>query len=583
MLKSLDKAEIGPKSKISLAPTQTTTSTIKTALFFGLVAGLTAYPALLSWLTQGKNAAFKYFAADAFYYLGVADRSANTGFYTFDGSRATNGFHPLWQYYLTGAFKWLNLGDNQDNQILFTFFSSLVLVAIGTGLFGLALLRLTGSPALTLLATLPGPYYLLFSNVDRQYSAPWSYINGMESPFSIFFFGLLGYGLVNLNWLARRSYPAILATSALLTALAFSRLDDIFIFGPFLLLVAFSAANWAERVKHLLAAVAFPTVVFSGYLLYNLATVGSALPLSGVAKAGLAVTDNLRSLIGSFIPLLQIPNDPSQSFVWESETWRALQICIPGGVAALALVYFTRGRKLWPSSSEQTQAAYVPTVLWFFSLYAVLKSLYNFVLVPLWHQGHWYFPLNIFVFNLLLIVYLQRLVVSKNLFSVRLKYWPMLVCLGIVLINANAFADQKRTTSYNEDFAYLWAERARITQDLKPVVTGGFLEFDDGVIAYSTNLPAMSGLGFALDKEGFEAKKRGELLDLAYRRGFRSFASLVYLKLPPTALTNPAALREALSTALVLEGQKLDGWDFKLAYKDPKSNLIFISFAPNGK
>ena len=89
----------------------------------------------------------------------------------------------------------------------------------------------------------------------------------------------------------------------------------------------------------------------------------------------------------------------------------------------------------------------------------------------------------------------------------------------------------------------------------------------------------MSGFGFNLDREAYLARERGELLDLAYKRGYRYLASLNYLDIPEPAEADEAVLHGYISSRYFLHGQKLSRWSFSLAGRDPDKWRL-IRFEP---
>jgi hypothetical protein len=48
-----------------------------------------------------------------------------------------------------------------------------------------------------------------------------------------------------------------------------------------------------------------------------------------------------------------------------------------------------------------------------------------------------------------------------------------------------------------------------------------FVEMNDGELTYVTGMPALSGIGLALDPEAVAARKQGRFLELAVKRNFR--------------------------------------------------------------
>jgi hypothetical protein len=113
------------------------------------LASMRPWEVVLHIAREGIKAPFEYFASDAFYYLTVAHNSVGMRFYTFDHVLPTNGFHPLWQFCLSCVFGLLH-GDQQA-EILITFYLSVLLTALGSSLFAVALFRLTSSRSLALL------------------------------------------------------------------------------------------------------------------------------------------------------------------------------------------------------------------------------------------------------------------------------------------------------------------------------------------------------------------------------------------------------------------------------------------------
>ena len=109
---------------------------------------LIAYPVLFAIAYYGIEAPFRFFAADAFYYLNIAHNIGKTPIFSFDGIYPTNGFHPLWQYYLSATFSLLN---SQNQEIYFATFSSILFMIIGGSLITIALSNRRGSVPIVLL------------------------------------------------------------------------------------------------------------------------------------------------------------------------------------------------------------------------------------------------------------------------------------------------------------------------------------------------------------------------------------------------------------------------------------------------
>jgi hypothetical protein len=559
---------------------------------FVAVALVTAYPPFMSMLDEGLLGAFRYFAADSFYYLSVADHSVGAPFFTFDGTHPTNGFHPLWQIYLERSFS--SLAFSAAEQIQYTAISSVLFVSLGTGLFALALLHLTRRPALALLGSAPGVYYLLMPVFDPHQGSQWSFANGMETPFSIFLFGVLAYAIFVRKSLSENAgIRSLVWTSGILTLLTLARLDDIFIFVPFLLFVAATGSSRQDTIKRVAVASVVPSLLIGGYLLYNLASVGSLLPSSGSAKAQplWALARNFYALLTTTLPFAD-PLGRSHS-AWASEAWRTSQMLVPALAAAgWLLTQRIRIHSLNPRILQNTGIGLLAS-------YAILKSTYNFTVVSLWDQGHWYYPLCIMTFNLIVVVWCGRLLDDRAtrtdestegspLSALAARFpalgripFASLAALGLVLVSANAFVDMKAQGRHQSRSFEFWVERGATELQIEKVCPGcGLLAFDDGIVSYSlTETPTLNGLGLVLDRDANSAREKGKLLDVAWKRGHRLLVSVNY-EMPQTAYESRANLRAHLAQNIHLRDVDLDAWDFDVAFQSATTGVSFVRFEP---
>ncbi len=559
---------------------------------FAAVVALTAYPPAMSIHLEGVLGAFRYFAADTFYYLAVAVRSGDAAFYTFDGVHPTNGFHPFWQYTLTWAFRAFELTAPQ--QVLFVAWTSIALVATGTGLFALAALRLTGRPALALLACVPGIYAVVVPAFNPHHATQWSFANGMESPLSVFFFGVLVLALVSRPLLDASRAASLVIVSSLLTCVTLSRLDDVFLFVPFLLLVAGSASDVHTRARRLAIASFVPTLAIGAYLLYNASYAGTLLPSSGGAKSQ-PLWALARNAYASFTTLAPFADPLGRAYVsWQSEAWRVAQMVVPAGVGVWWLVVHG-----WEGAAAKTVRARCDRVISVLSLYVVVKCGYNFAMVGLWNQGQWYYPLCIMTANLIAVVWLGRLMdehvealpsaAPANRPRALLERAPrwirgrvgVLVALAFVLVSANDFVELKRHGRHQSPNHAFWAERVATRAKLEAVCPGcGVLSFDDGIVAFALDgVPTMNGLGLVLDSEGAQALADGGLLDLAWQRGHRLFVSVNY-PMPRAAYTDAETLRTHLAQNAHLRSEDLAAWRFEVAFETGNSGVAFVRFEP---
>ena len=212
---------------------------------------------------------------------------------------------------------------------------------------------------------------------------------------------------------------------------------------------------------------------------------------------------------------------PLRTLQLSSQRW-----LVPAAAALFWLV--TAGRRLSRTFVDET--AYHHALLCAFSVYVLIKTGYNFVFVGLWHQGHWYYPLHLMIFNWLLATIAAGVIdavgVHRFVRPLRVGRWSLSLrplapffCVLAILLGANVFANVKAQRSAPASFAF-WSERDAIGDAIKVRCPGcGILSFDDGIVGYALPIPTMNGIGLTLDIDALAAKRRGELLPLAYDRG----------------------------------------------------------------
>ncbi len=559
-------------------------------LLFILLFLLIIYPTILGLYIKGIEIPFKFFAADSFYYLTIAARSSSTNLYTFDGIFPTNGFHPLWQYYLTISFKLFHL-QSQEIQIYFVFLSTIIFTAVGTSLFGLSLYHLSNNFALSLLGGVPGFYYILFCNLNPHYFSPWSFINGMESGLSILFFGILSYLLFNKEFLNKYNYIRILSISFFLSLICLSRLDDIFLTISFLIIFYISNKNDKKIFTYISLLAFFPVFLVAIYIIYNFYYAHMLLPVSGTTKGGFSLIKNIGAFINIFIPFRYfMKTSTGYRTDWQDVSWRALQMGIPLLVSLIALLYITLKKKISITNLKENEK-YQTFLIYTYCIYVSLKGSYNIINVSPYHQGHWYFPLSIMVFNLIITMCIHSIFkncnISEETYSIKIiksnnltKLVPLTLLIYIIFIS-NSFLNYKINSSYNYQYYNFWKNRNEILHNLQSIYPENkILEFDDGIIAYSLGLKTMSGLGFALDQEAFIAKNKGRLLDISYNRGIHVLCSMNYITIPNKACDNRELLKETLSKIFFMKNQNIERWNFRVIYLNKETGVIFIEFFP---
>ncbi|MDJ0849918.1 MAG: hypothetical protein QNK04_16235 [Myxococcota bacterium] len=542
----------------------------RSALVFLAAASLVLYAPLLSWLQEDLLAAFRYFAADAFYYMTVAERSAEAGFYTFDGSHPTNGFQPLFQAWLRLGYG--VVGSDPRAQILFGFVSSALFTALGTGFFALAVLRATGSPSLALLAAVPGFYAWLVPSATPELDTRWSFVNGMESSCSILFFGVLLWLLLSRDGLrAPLSAGRLVALSMLLTGIAFARLDEGLLFVPFAVWVVLGTDEARERWRRAVWLLALPGVAFGAYLLHNFVSVGAALPLSGVAKLGpLAFFRNGYAVLTTLFPAADLRGFDLAT--WRSEAWRVAHMLVPA-VAAAAWLAWRRPRSWWPESGPERARVMVALL----AIYVLLRAAFNFAFVDLWNQGSWYFPLSMLGFDLMVALALADLRDGLGWGGRRVR-WAPLATTAVLAVAATSHAGRMAASDRHRRAFTLYEARASLRAELEARCPGcGLLSFDDGVLAWTLGLPTLNGLGLVLDREAYDARRQGRLLSLAHARGHRLLATAHYPFAPDV---EKADLDRVLAAYPYLAGEDVGAWRFALAHVDPASGAVFLRFEP---
>ena len=574
------------------------------------VSLLTLYGPAVAWLHLGTNAAFLYFAPDAFYYLQIADQAAHTGVHAFDGVRTTTGFHPLWGFLLSTAFSHLPSLQAKDAQMLFTLGLSATLTAIGLGLTAFAFTRFLRSATLVFLALVPGIYYLLCGWAFPPAGSNWSFVNGLETPLSILAFGVFAL-LLPADDTTPPTRGRLLAWSLVLAVIVLARLDDVFLVAAVMFTVARRESNWNSRVVKAFACGAAPAAAIILYMAYNVSVSGHAFPSSAQVKEGASLVENLHLMALPFAPfgLMLIGADG-----WPLVASKALHLLVPLGAA---LVYLLGRRQL---------------SLELLALYVVIKNLYNLAFVWIWHQGFWYFPLTLLIAGLLIATRLEerlwpsttraadaersrtsfRLVLALIALAVVVvavvfhggrvgwavltavaafggivalwgssRWWHIAALTAWALFIGTADIANRISWKYGDQYTRFWNERETLRHSLEASpLASPIVEFDDGVITYGLSVQGMSGFALAADSEAVTAKRNGRLLDLAYARGFRNIASLYYVPMLPPEAHAGSPIDSVVAQIPTMETEALDRWKFSVVLHDQRSGLVVARFDP---
>lgn len=183
--------------------------------------------------------------------------------------------------------------------------------------------------------------------------------------------------------------------------------------------------------------------------------------------------------------ILSLIKDPGQAWAAHSIA-RHAQLDIPSVAAFIGVIYIIIA---WVKQKQQDIALFVLEIN---VLFVLLFWGYNFFFVKLWSQGHWYYPVSILFVSLFVCYIADRWLQSKISSTATI---PVLFLLGTLF-----YTFVYRSEFYNSHYAILFSQRNEI-RDFYGNEAPKIIEIDDGIIAYSTGFEAMSGLGFALDKE----------------------------------------------------------------------------------
>lgn len=606
---------------------------------------LTIYLPVVEFFISGTSAYFKFFAADTFYYLTIAGNGSWSNIASFDGINPTNGFHPLWQFLLKVIFNSFDVID-KAKQISITFWLSTSFVGLSAAIlaYGLKDSEEIKPSSLILLALTPGILYFFIGMPNENYGHLWSFINGMESPLSLFLFAVLFYLMIKTELFCRE--PKIidfLIIGALISLLVLSRLDDIFILIGLAIPFLWTTGSISQKIKKVAWLSFLPILSIGAYMIFNNHYAESYLPISGQAKGGLSFSSNMFYLLNAFVPIL--PLHESGWNWWNELTWRALHMFCPLVVSSAYLFIFIRRILIINSVKVITS---FDSLLAGLAIYVILKATYNFLFVGIWHQGHWYYPLSIAVTNIIIIKFLSLVLSKINLdfdglrftsktckillaslliislcicfyifFGIRptkeqffgsnlLSYRFFLILLilstfflvslalssteiairvslsttfavALIVLSGHSILSTKEKMNYNNKYELLFENRTAIRLSLLEIDPNiRLLSFDDGIDAYSLGLPTMAGLGFALDRQAYEAKKQNNLLKIAYERGFKWLTTLVYM--PDITAEVGSDVTNELSSVFWLDKSEAGKYQFALAYSDPLTGLKIIEF-----
>lgn len=518
----------------------------------GLTCFVTAAPPLANLLRYSPGPRlFSFVAADTFYYLTVARNVARTGMISFDGEHLTNGFHPLWQAVTAFAalvVRWTGAGDIWLLGATFalgTLFTTLAVV-----LLGLALRRQeTGlTPAFVLLPVGGATFVIaplmrhFYGDIGRPSTTLWGAVNGMETALVVVAYAACALAYVRVSRTARGG----VVLGACLGALALARLDHA-VFSA-----AMAASLWlrgdSDERRFAFTATGVLAAIIGAYLGLSQLWFGMALPVSGTLKSTFPHTQEDGKVL--ILRLLFWPRSLIATY-----GHRALQLAVPAFVAAVtllfALVRFVRHSLLRTGSSRSEEARRIQALVLSTAASVLGLFAYDYLFVPARNQGHWYFPVSHLFVSLVLIEGL-RAVMGE---SARMRSVAVNATIGggIALVSIAGYEQKLAQGDQVSSMARFFFDEAPKVRAFYGDHPPRLFEFDDGIITFSTGLPAMSGMGLAIDRDAIPAATslgsgrfdRNVLFEVGLMRGYDRFATLVYGHGPVTRSSTTKQIREA--------------------------------------
>ncbi|GAB4270380.1 MAG: hypothetical protein Kow0013_22600 [Pararhodobacter sp.] len=545
--------------------------------FLAFATLTTLLPALVVVWNMGAMAPFWFLAGDAYLYLGIG-QSSDGLVMSFDGLRPTNGFHPLWQVWVRVATALTP--DAPLRTMALVSGSAIALTLAGVLLVGLAIRRLTGSWLLAMLAV-PGVYYLVIGQALRNLPV-WAFFDGMEAGLAFCLSGLL------LVLIARAPEPGTaprgtwLALGGVLAVLVLTRLDDVFV--PAMMAVMLLVWPGGERHARIGAAAAIvaPTALaLVAYVGWSLWSTGLLAPVSGAAKGeGALLANGWVTLATVFAPLIDLREGltgyTADRAALLGGAFRVLQLVIPA-LFALGLALFLLRRM-----TSQPWAPLLAGV----AAGILAKAAYTFASVNFWHQATWYFALATATMSLgaaLMLAPAARRLARRRRASV-LAAW---ILGGISLLHASLWSAALMTDPLRPAQRDFWLDRAAINAALTEAVPDArVLEFGDGMLNVTLDVPVRHGFVFAGDAASLAALRANRLLHDAFADGFTVISSYEYLRVPDGAEDWTSDAIRAFLAASFLDARvkaELDAFDFAMAYVHRPSGVPFIRLIPRGQ
>ncbi len=154
---------------------------------------------------------------------------------------------------------------------------------------------------------------------------------------------------------------------------------------------------------------------------------------------------------------------------------------------------------------------------------------YNLLFVPTFNIGRWYFPISTLFVSLFFVD------VLSNMPRVQLAARTQYAALGFAsAVTLTLYVTHRHGDNDSKNGRFYYEEAPRVLAHYKGQVPL-FVEYDDGILAFSLGARALSGWGLVLDRDAAKfikrnpsGKPRPGLIDLALKRGYRRAATLTY-------------------------------------------------------
>lgn len=531
----------------------------------------------MTFWAKGLEAPFWMFSGDTFLYLGIAQNSHGL-WMSFDGLAPTNGFNPLWQVLVRVIV--LIFPDPVISMIVLAWMA-ILMATVGSLILARTIARVTGYPWLGILAV-PGAYFLLIGQALGNLPI-WSFLDGMEGALGLVWAALLVDLITRRETISARAFPWRLGV--LLAGLVLTRFDEVFIVACLVLATLVEideGPGWRARLVRMLKTATIPALAVMAYLLWSKATTGEWVPISGQAKSeGALLANAWVTMAALFSPLVDLRAALTSYFperiALTGGTFRVLELVIP---ALFALGFFAYLRRLRPLRGARLFLAAL-------CLGVVFKSAFLFALVNYWHQAMWYFALPVTLMTLGVALALKPLVQWLETTTPAANRVLAAMLTAVSLFHASYWSADTLTATLPVRQSMVWQNRASIEERLIAAVPDArMVEFGDGFLNFSFDMPVRHGFVFAGDPGSLDALQNARFLQHSHDQGFTLLSSYDYLSVPRGAENwSSDEIRDFLNGSFLDARVKaeLEAFSFEMVYVYGPAGIPFIRFWPRSE